>query len=283
MTTKPGADPLSVRRRFASYLSGQGVEIGPGHVPFPVPDAVAVRYVDRWEPDELRSLFPELGDDPGFPKADIQADLDQDRLSALVDGGQDFVIASHVLEHLANPLAMLVDIYRVLRPEGLLILLLPDRHSTFDRQRAATPLSHIMDELERDVRAVDDEHIVDFLVGVRATMGDVPDITALTVEARAREIAIYRRRSVHVHVWDPDEFSAVLDYAADNLDLRWEILDWMVPGAEGTWGDEFGWVLKRPLGPDATPGRMRRNVLRAIRKVSHLLGGISRKLRTVRS
>jgi SAM-dependent methyltransferase len=176
------------------------------------------------------------------------ANLDSDRLAAIPDVSQDFVIASHVLEHLANPLAMLVDIHRVLRPGGLLVLLVPDRHRTFDRDRAPTPLPHLIDEHRRDVREVDDAHILDFLVGTQEILGDSQSPVRSPEEFGAEEIGIHRRRSVHAHVWDVDEFGEVLAYAADELGLRWQIIDSMPPGAEGTYGDEFGWVLGKTTG-----------------------------------
>ena len=237
-------DALFVRRRFGSNLSGQGIEIGPGHVPFPVSEAATVRYVDRWEPNENSSLFPELGDAPGFPEPDVISNLDVDRLSGLADSSVDFVIASHVLEHLANPLAMLVDIHRVLRRGGLLVLLVPDRHKTFDRNRLPTPLSHLVDEYDRDVREVDDDHILDFLIGTRGPEDDRPE-EAFTSEAMAQEIALHRSRSVHAHVWNIDEFSEVLDYGTNALGVRWNVVDTMAPGGEGTYGDEFGWLLSK--------------------------------------
>ena len=58
------------------------------------------------------------------------------------------MLASHVLEHVANPLRLLDEVHRVLRPDGLLLLLLPDRHTTFDRTRAPTSLEHLMDDYE---------------------------------------------------------------------------------------------------------------------------------------
>jgi len=241
-------EPLVVRRRFASHLNGEGIEIGPGQVPFPVPPGVTVRYLDRWEPIVNSSLFAELGDTPGFPELDILADLDADRLAAVADSSQDFVIASHVLEHLANPLAMLVDIHRVLRPRGLLLLLLPDRHMTFDRERERTRLSHLVDEYHRDVREVDDAHILDFLIGTRGQVGDERDISIFTPELVADEIEIHRRRSVHAHVWDADEFAEVMDWAAVYLGVRWRVVDTMPPCGEGTYGNEFGWVLSRVGG-----------------------------------
>lgn len=234
-----------MRRRFTRRLVGQGVEIGPGHVPFPVPKRVHVRYVDRWDPGENSSLFPELGESPGFPRPDIVSNLDVDRLGGLADESQDFVIASHVIEHLANPLAMLVDIHRVLRTGGLLVLLVPDRHSTFDRDRPPTPLAHLVDEYRRDVREVDDAHITEYVIATRERGDDAGDPDAPADDLTAENIALHRRRSVHAHVWDVDEFQAVLEYLADELQSYWVVVDTMAPGDKGTYGNEFGWVLAR--------------------------------------
>ena len=258
LTSTP-PDPLVVRRRFASHLSGAGIEIGPGHVPFPVPSALSIRYVDRWEPTENSSLFPELGQSPGFPKPDVIANLDLDRLAGLPDASQDFVIASHVLEHLANPLAMLVEIHRVLRQGGMLVLLIPDRHTTFDRDRGPTPLAHLIDEYQRDIREVDDAHILDFLIGTRETLGDD---RGLADGYSAEEIGLHRRRSVHAHVWNVGEFEEVLQYVTDQLDLRWEVIDTMHPGSEGTYGDEFGWVLSKTTTDEHAHDEIRRRFWR---------------------
>ena len=240
-------DPLAARRRFTSRLVGEGIEIGPGHNPCPVPAEVTVRYLDRWEPDENRSLFPELGDVQTFPTPHLLANLDLDRLSALADESQDFVIASHILEHLANPLAMLAELYRVLKPGGLLILLLPDRHRTFDCERAPTPLTHLVDEYQRDVREVDDAHIVDFIIGTMRAAGDDREVDVLIAQQGPEQIELNRRRSVHAHVWNMNEFEEVLAYARGQLELRFEVIDTVRPGEEGTHGNEFGWLLERQL------------------------------------
>ncbi|HXX91116.1 MAG TPA: methyltransferase domain-containing protein [Acidimicrobiales bacterium] len=250
-------DPLVVRRRFAAHLAGQGIEVGPGHVPFPVPPTVTVRYVDRWEPDENSSLFPELGDSPGFPKPDIVANLDAERLSGVPDASQDFVIASHVIEHLANPLAMIVEFDRVLRPGGLLLMLVPDRRKTFDRHRSPTPLAHLVDEYRRDVRVVDDDHVLDYMIGTRDASDDTRDVAEFTVDNMAGEIETHRRRSVHAHVWNPDEFGEVLAYAARELGVCWDVVDVMESGAQGTHGDEFGWVFAKAQPSARRSGRRR--------------------------
>jgi SAM-dependent methyltransferase len=219
--------------------------VGPGHAPFPVPHGVTVRYIDRWDPNENRVLFPELGDEPGFPKPDIVSNLDVDRLSTLTDSSQDFVIASHILEHLANPLAMLVDIHRVLKSGGLLILILPDRHVTFDSERPPTSLEHVVDEYNLDVHEVADDHVIEAIVAQVRFNGDGRDPAVLATERTASEIDLHRRRSIHAHVWDMDEFRRVLDYSETELGISWDVIDVMPAGSAGTHGNEFGWLLIR--------------------------------------
>ena len=152
-----------------------------------------VTYVDRWEPDENRGLFPELGDAALFAKPDIISNLDIDRLSAVADDSQDFVIASHVLEHLANPLAQLAEIQRVLRTGGAALILLPDRRFTFDRERSPTPLSHLVNEYRLDVRTVDDAHVEDFCRGTGEHVDEWSE------EERHKRFDWHRERSIHVH------------------------------------------------------------------------------------
>ena len=56
-------------------------------------------------------------------------------------GSYDCVIASHCLEHIANPIKALLEWKRVLRPGGLLLLILPHRDHTFDWRRPVTPFN----------------------------------------------------------------------------------------------------------------------------------------------
>ena len=239
---KPVEGRAQALRLFARYVSGNGIELGPGHVPFPLPyPGTAARYVDRWKPDENRQLFPELEDDAGFPVPDIVADLNVERLSMLDDQSQDFVIASHVLEHLADPLGHLCEIHRVLRPGGIALVLLPDRGLTFDQFRQPTPLQHLIDEHADDARTIDDAHLEEFLRG----SGDWDD--AWDAAEQAAQLERHRQRSIHVHCWTQEEFLPVLVYAVADLGLSFELLDALFhedfPGSI-----EFGFVLRRSVG-----------------------------------
>jgi SAM-dependent methyltransferase len=243
-------EPPALRTQLDRYLVGHGLELGPGHVPYPVPPGAAVRLVDQWTPDANRVLFYELPDDTTFPQPDLVANLDLDRLQAVQPDSQDFVIASHILEHLAEPIGMLADIHRVLRPGGVLLLLLPDRRRTFDQNRFGTGLAHVVSEHERGVSIVDDEHIVDFLVHadhlIRRQEGVDPEpITPELIEA-------HRLRSIHAHCWTEDEFLDVLLYCARELGLGFRLVDGLSSRAgRGSW--EFGFVLtKVDPRPDPT-------------------------------
>ena len=243
------------RRLLARHLMGRGIELGPGHHPFAyLPPATSVRYVDRWVPEVNSALFPELVD-AHFPQPDVVADLDTDRLSAVPDASEDFVIASHVLEHLAEPLGMLLECHRVLRPGGTLLILLPDRRRTSDSRRPPTTLEHLVAEHERGVTEVDDEHLAEFLtLAWRKDLSD-PDV-------RERLFAEQRQRSVHVHCWTEDEFFAVVAHTVQERGARWELVELVSTEDVGPRAKEFSYLLRRStadVGTDVLLERLHAN------------------------
>jgi SAM-dependent methyltransferase len=236
-----GAGTLVVgeRERISRHLRGNGIEVGPGSNPFSIPPDARVRYVDRWTPTEARLLYPELPE-AEFSEPDVVSNLDVDRLDMFATCSLDFVIASHVLEHLADPLGFLVEIHRVLRPGGVTIVLLPDRRRTFDRTRPPTPLEHLIEDHARAVTRVADEHIEEFLA-----LADRGASFTIVPDGANREAFFdwHRQRSIHVHCWTDTEFHQVLLYAIVALGLSWELVD-RVQRTEGD--EEFGYVLRRP-------------------------------------
>lgn len=247
MTTEARAqEPNAPRRRLASHLSGHGIEVGPGRYPFRLlPPGTQVRFVDRLAPDERRLLLTELAYDPERPvhgpsavdvEPDVVADLDVDRLGAIADGSEDFVIASHVLEHLADPIGFLDDIHRVLRPGGLAMLLLPDRRRTEDRFRPATPLDHVVADYRAGTTQVSDEHIIEY---VRDRGRRLPR----TGRRRHEVLEQYRRHSIHVHCWDASEFAELVAWSIEHLGHLWELVDTNL--YEPPIHYEFGLLLRR--------------------------------------
>jgi SAM-dependent methyltransferase len=186
------------RRAGFALLSGEGVEIGALHEPAPLPQARRITYVDALSRERARALFPEI-DPAQFTEPTVIADLDRDGLRAFAANSQDFMVASHVLEHLANPIGAIAELFRVLRPGGRAAIAVPDKRFTFDRPRALTPFEHLWRDYLGEVTANTDEHYLDFLNATAPW-----NWAATPPEEHARHIAIARERREHCHVWDSD-------------------------------------------------------------------------------
>jgi SAM-dependent methyltransferase len=227
------------RQHLSRWLTGSGLELGPGHVAFECPDDVNVTFVDRFPSADLQKLFPELGDHVEFQPIDVYADLDADGLRAFASRSQDFVICSHVLEHLADPLGLLSEMHRVLRPGGVALLLLPDRRRAFDHERTSTSLEHLIADHAAGVRYVDDQHLFDFI-----TLADPAEAYTWRPPDCSRDdfYAWHRERSVHVHCWTEDEFDGVIDYCRSVMRQRWVIVDRLLLEDEGF---EFGYAMQK--------------------------------------
>jgi SAM-dependent methyltransferase len=84
-------------------------------------------------------------------------------LAQIPDDSYDAVLASHVLEHLANPLGALAEWRRVVRPGGHILLIVPHREGTFDHRRPVTTLEHLRADAERETGEDDLTHLEEIL------------------------------------------------------------------------------------------------------------------------
>ena len=66
--------------------------------------------------------------------------ISEGNYSFFKDDAYDFVILRDVLEHIANPIKILVDLRRIIRPGGVLIVVVPNKLGTFDYARPNTRL-----------------------------------------------------------------------------------------------------------------------------------------------
>jgi SAM-dependent methyltransferase len=84
-------------------------------------------------------------------------------LEQIPDGTYDALLASHVLEHLANPLGALEEWQRVVRPGGHILLIVPHRDGTFDHRRPVTSLEHLREDAARATGEDDLSHLEEIL------------------------------------------------------------------------------------------------------------------------
>jgi SAM-dependent methyltransferase len=133
------------------------------------------------------------------------------------DNSYDFVFASHILEHVVNPLKALKEISRVLRPNGVCILVLPQKENTFDHNRPTTQFSKLLTNYETDR---DERYIDDYLPEIREFYDISLDPGAGTMEQfLERCTKQYENRALHVHVFD---FNLIVDCLKF---FNYEILD----------------------------------------------------------
>lgn len=239
------------RANIGRTLVGQVLEVGPGSSPFPVAPSARVTYIDRRVEGGRDANWPELKGQPHGPGPHLNLNIDVDRLSPIEDASFDAVIASHVIEHLANPLRALQEFHRVLRPGGRLVLIVPDRTRTFDRVRQPTTLRHLLDEHSRNVVEVSEEHIREFCQAIYSQPPiHPPEVREWhnpgTLDSDG--IALMRRRSIHVHCWAPEEFAVLIAGAISRNLMTWQIADSYFL-EECASKSEFGLVLQRPATP----------------------------------
>jgi SAM-dependent methyltransferase len=228
------------RSRFASAVSGDVLEIGPGFQPFGTVPGARVTYVGRPLPGGRDANIPELVGMPEGPAIDLERDLDVDGLKGLDDGSFDTVVACHVVEHLVNPVAGLIELTRVLRPGGRLVVVLPDRTKTFDQAREPTTLDHVLQEYAAGVTVLSEEHIREFV----AKVGPPAEVDAELIE-------LHRRRSLHAHCWTGAEFAALVTGLLALGLIDWQLNDLYLCDEDP--GGEFGLVLEHPVRRPASP------------------------------
>jgi SAM-dependent methyltransferase len=120
-------------------------------------------------------------------------------LAIVGDNSYDFVLSSHNLEHFANPVKALREWQRVVRPGGGLILVLPNYTKTFDHRRTPTPVSHMLEDFDRNTQEDDLTHVPDILRAHDLTM----DLAAGSPEEfHARSLNNFTNRCLHHHVFD---------------------------------------------------------------------------------
>src|ERR1700692_1809494 len=231
------------RADIGRTLRGDVLEIGPGNAPFPTAPGARVTYADRSVDGGRDATWPELAGQPRGPESDLDLDLDVEGLGAIGDETFDAVIASHMIEHLANPIEALRECERVLRPGGRLVLVVHDRTRPFDSVREPTSLAHLLDDYERHVTEVDADHIAEFCEAIYRQPPFHPDeVRAWYDPPRLDDarVELHRRRSIHVHCWTPEEFAAVITALLARGLMAWELVDLYFFDDPGAVDNEFG-------------------------------------------
>lgn len=131
--------------------------------------------------------------------------LDATRLPFL-SYSYDFVLSSHTLEHIANPLKAVAEWARVLKVGGLLLLVVPHKEMTFDKGRPTTEMKHLIEDYTSDTGEMDKYHFEECL--------RYDGENKRLFEELRKE---WRRGEIHQHTFVPELVKEVVEWTGLNI------------------------------------------------------------------
>jgi len=144
------------------------------------------------------------GDKKGY-----QYICDAGSLINVQSGKYDFVLASHVLEHIANPLKAFSEWLRVLKKDGLILLVVPHRDGTFDHYRPVALFQHLLEDYHSNVGEDDLTHLPEVLklhdLSLDPPAGDYESF-------KKRSLLNYENRCLHHHVFNTRLVMEILNH-----------------------------------------------------------------------
>ena len=140
------SDRRAQLRRNCLVHDRPGLEIGPLASPLVLKSEGPILYADYVSAEELRA---KSAPDPNVRVEDIVSvdfSLTDTPLAALSSRlpPLQYVVASHVFEHVPNPVGWLRELAALLEVGGLISLAIPDRRFTFDYLRSETTLAALL-------------------------------------------------------------------------------------------------------------------------------------------
>ena len=201
---EPPDNKQQMREIIVSQLTGQGVEFGAGSRPMPLPVDVTVEYA---EPFQSAEQYERMNYDDNTVVAELTNPIeDQHQVER---ESLDFTVAAHVIEHTPNPVGAIAQMFERLKPGGTMVLVVPDKRLTFDKNRENTPLEHLIADFEDPSAERDLENYVDFFENAKHAKHPV----SLEKAKKAQDSG----QDIHFHVWTPDSFYQMMDHISAEI------------------------------------------------------------------
>jgi predicted SAM-dependent methyltransferase len=158
-------------------LKGNGLEIGPSYNPIvPKASGARIKTIDCLDREKLIQKY---SGEKHITKEMLDKIEDVDYIwsgETLVDliGEEnvfDYIIASHFIEHTTDLLGFIQDCEGLLRPNGVLSLIIPDKRYCFDRFKPLTTVGSVLDTHFSNAKFHSPGAIIDNIV-YNVTRGD---------------------------------------------------------------------------------------------------------------
>jgi SAM-dependent methyltransferase len=235
-----------------------GVEIGALASPLVKKADGDVVYVDYADTDSLRQKY---STDEGVSTENI-VDVDfiwgdktlKESIGA--DKKFDYVIASHVVEHVPDLIGWLCELRDVLKPDGQIRLAIPDKRFCFDILRKETELLDVVSANLLKARIPQPRSILDFVsnyvdVNAKAVWDQNVDLGSLRPKNCIKDALplvaqSLRGEYIDVHCWvfTPNSFVKLFEHASMQGLMRFECVDFI----DTQYGEFEFFVTLRPAG-----------------------------------
>ena len=263
--------------------AGKGLEIGALASPVVTRAQGRIFYVDHADREDLQAKYAH--DEHMKSRLDDIVEVDfvlkpGQALSEAVaaEAPYDYVIASHLIEHIPDLIGWLADVASLLATDGVLSLVVPDKRYTFDINRSVTEISDVVDAHLRHLDRPSYAQAYDFFAKALNGVVDRAQVWAGTTDYAGmlrqdcedpyvtaydwcRDVlASDQFVDVHCHVFTPASFLDILEKLA-----RLQLLDFEVSSIFPTEYDTLEFHLSlRKLDPSLAPDERRRRQLESI-------------------
>ena len=124
---------------------------------------------------------------------------DATNLVGIPTDSYDFVLASDVIEHIANPFKALVEWVRIVKPGGYLLIIAPFSNVTFDHKRSITRIEHLIEDYRNQTSEADLSHL-DEVLRLHDLKKDYAAGDFNSFKIRSENNLVHR--ALHQHVFD---------------------------------------------------------------------------------
>jgi SAM-dependent methyltransferase len=257
-----GQDKVRVLTAGRDLAASVGVEIGPRDAPLITRAQGRVLYADYANTATILATLDASLDPANVVEVDIVTGGGS--LSAVMTEQVDYVVASHVAEHVPDLLGWLADLHAVLKPGGTVGLAIPDRRFIFDWHRNESIISEAVEAYvcgysRPSVRQIFDSAWQSVTMAVEDGWRAGPPDKAEDLQHRLEKLpralqlvqdvhASGRYNNAHCWVFTPKSFLDLCDHA-DRMALLPFELEVFHPTEQG--GYEFYVVFRRAEGGQA--------------------------------
>jgi SAM-dependent methyltransferase len=224
-------------------IQGRGLEVAPYFNPVTDKATMNVAYTDYISTDEIRRKASENpgGIDKAVPEVDFVWTPGKPLRQCIpVDETFDYAIASHVMEHVPNPVGWLNDILAVMKPGAVIAVILPDKRVNMDYFRRETTAAEMLGWWAEQPSVPTPGQIFDFLGSTyQTTEGAHPsyregiradELARCYTDDKALDFMLWSHAGaeyldIHCTVWTPEHFALMMRHMSSIGVMNVEVSD----------------------------------------------------------